>query len=323
MEHPYWSQVLSNPLPGRVGKPRIAGLTMVIDTGIPLTWMRDLLQMAAEHIDFWKFAFASASVYPPERVMDKITICQEYGVFAYPGGTSLEIAIAQGVWQAYLERLWAGGVRAVEVSDGTIDVPPRLRREVIRTAHQMGFTVLTEVGKKAPGHHLGVQEQARMVQADLNSGADYVLIEGRACGQNTEIYDREGNVREQEVQALAEVLGPLATRLIWEAPRFAQQVYYIRTFGNRVNLGNVRPRDVVALESLRRGLQSDTLRVALGLPEAPPAPPAGGREHGLGKSGDLGVGGASGWGAAGGLTLWTDGGSHRPGERRPPRRSSS
>jgi phosphosulfolactate synthase len=254
-------------LGGRAEKPRIAGLTMVIDTGVPITEMRDLFELAAAHIDFWKFGFASASVCPPERVADKVTLCQEYGIMAYPGGTSLEIAIAKGIWKDYLAALWEGGIRVLEVSDGTIELPVRTRREVIRTARKIGFTVLSEIGKKLPGAFLPVTEQVRTIQGDLNSGAHFIIVEGREAGTNVGVYDGDGNVKEDHVQMLLDALGPLATRLIWEAPLPKQQLYYVKKLGNRVNLGNVKPHDVVTLESMRRGLRSETLRSALGIPE--------------------------------------------------------
>lgn len=252
-----------DPLPGRVAKPRLSGLTMVMDTGFPVSVMRDLLQAGAEHVDFWKFGFASAAVYPPEVLVNKITLCQEYGVLAYSGGTSLEIAVLQGVWQEYVKALWEAGIRVLEVSDGTIDLPLKTRREMIRTAHARGFTVLSEVGKKQPGRFLPVVEQAGLVQGDLRAGADYIIVEGREGGMGVGVYDAEGNVRENDVQALLNALGPLSTRLIWEAPLKKQQIYYVNTLGNRVNLGNVHPLDLLPLESLRRGLRSDTLRPSL------------------------------------------------------------
>lgn len=252
--------MLDDMLPGRVAKPRISGLTMVIDTGMPVTSMRDILQLAAEHIDFWKFGFASACVSPAERIQDKISLCQEYGVRAYPGGTSVELAIVQERWEPYVESLWEHGIRVVEVSDGTIALPLRVRREIIRTCRKIGFTVIAEVGKKVQGSFLPVAEQAQIIHGDLNSGADYIVVEGRESGQNIGVYDKDANARDEDVQALLDILGPLSTRLIWEAPLSKQQAYYVRKLGNRVNLGNIKPWEVVALESLRRGLRSDTLR---------------------------------------------------------------
>ncbi|MGH3573752.1 MAG: phosphosulfolactate synthase, partial [Pseudonocardiaceae bacterium] len=48
-------------------------------------------------------------------------------------------------------------------------------------------------------------------------------------------------------------------RLLFEAPSKELQTYFLRRMGPSVNLGNVRADDVIALETLRRGLRSDTL----------------------------------------------------------------
>jgi len=50
--------------------------------------------------------------------------------------------------------------------------------------------------------------------------------------------------------------------LIWEAPLKNQQQDLILRFGVNVNLGNVPPDEVMALEALRQGLRGDTLKRA-------------------------------------------------------------
>jgi phosphosulfolactate synthase len=47
-------------------------------------------------------------------------------------------------------------------------------------------------------------------------------------------------------------------RLLFEAPRKDQQVWFVRRFGPDVNLGNIAPADVLSLETIRLGLRSDT-----------------------------------------------------------------
>ncbi len=47
--------------------------------------------------------------------------------------------------------------------------------------------------------------------------------------------------------------------MIFEAPQRAQQAWLLSTSGPNVNLGNIAPEDVIALETLRRGLRYDTL----------------------------------------------------------------
>ena len=49
-------------LPARAAKPRRAGLTMVIDGGIPTAHFADLVSSAAEYIDFVKFGWGTAVV---------------------------------------------------------------------------------------------------------------------------------------------------------------------------------------------------------------------------------------------------------------------
>jgi len=48
-------------------------------------------------------------------------------------------------------------------------------------------------------------------------------------------------------------------KLIFEAPQKEQQVWFIKKFGSNVNLGNIRPAEVIPLETLRLGLRGDTL----------------------------------------------------------------
>jgi phosphosulfolactate synthase len=50
--------------------------------------------------------------------------------------------------------------------------------------------------------------------------------------------------------------------ILFDAPRKDQQVWFVRRFGSEVNLGNVPPNEVLALETLRLGLRSDTMGVS-------------------------------------------------------------
>ena len=46
--------------------------------------------------------------------------------------------------------------------------------------------------------------------------------------------------------------------ILWEAPQKTQQVWFIKQLGANVNLGNIAPDEVIALETLRLGLRGDT-----------------------------------------------------------------
>ena len=64
-------------------------------------------------------------------------------------------------------------------------------------------------------------------------------------------------------------------RLIFEAPQRHQQIWFIERYGTDVNLGNIDPRDVISLETLRVGLRADTLLLLHGEPRRrdPPRAP--------------------------------------------------
>jgi phosphosulfolactate synthase len=49
--------------------------------------------------------------------------------------------------------------------------------------------------------------------------------------------------------------------VLWEAPQKEQQVALIKSIGPQVNLGNIPVQDVLALETMRRGLRSDTFEL--------------------------------------------------------------
>jgi phosphosulfolactate synthase len=150
----------------------------------------------------------------------------------------------------------------MEVSDGTIDLDPADRRAAILLAREFGFRVITEVGKKEGGSHLDPAHALELIHSDLEAGAEKVIVEGRESGKNAGIYDADGQPRTDDLEALVAGL-PDPGVLMWEAPLKAQQEALIARFGPDVNLGNIPPEEVLAVEALRQGLRGDTLRLAL------------------------------------------------------------
>lgn len=258
-----WDDILRDPLAGRLGKPRTGkGLTMLIDTGLGLQETRDLVALAGSYIDFVKFGFGTSKLYPKELLLEKINLLRQHDIEAYPGGTFLEAAVLQNKWRPFLERCMELGFRTVEVSDGTIRLDQDLRRQIISFARGIGFTVLTEVGKKESGLCLPVSQQMEMITADLDAGAFRVIIEGRESGKGVGLYQEDGTLRRDEFDELVEAVGS-CDNLIWEAPLKTQQEELISLFGPNVNFGNIKPQDVISLEALRCGLRSDTLKYTL------------------------------------------------------------
>ncbi|MDI3256215.1 MAG: phosphosulfolactate synthase [Kyrpidia sp.] len=254
-----WEDILSEPLPGRRPKPRKNGLTMVIDSGMGIRSMRDIVECAGEWIDFWKFGFGTSFLYSSDLLKAKISLLRESRMIPYPGGTLFETALLQGRADRFLTRAEELGFPCIEISDGTVEIDGQTRRQWIREAKRRGFLVLTETGKKKAGLAMTIDQYVDQLEKDLSSGSDYVILEGRESGRNVGFYREDGSILEEEIgRLMARLSSP--DRVIWEAPRKSQQEFFLRRLGVNVNLGNIHPGDVVAVETLRRGLRSDTLR---------------------------------------------------------------
>jgi phosphosulfolactate synthase len=135
---------------------------------------------------------------------------------------------------------------------------PDEKYELIRHAAAR-FTVLSEVGAKSAAEQLPVFDWADEVAGDLAAGARWVLTEGRESG-TVGIYDAAGTVREDVVEAVLAAGG--VERVVFEAPRKDQQVWFIQHCGGDVNLANIPVVDVLGLETLRLGLRADTMTPA-------------------------------------------------------------
>lgn len=241
-------------LPSRSSKPRSEGLTHVLDKSMPIGELEDFVVSAGDFVDFWKFGWGTGYIDP--LIEKKVAALSGNGIRACLGGTLLEVAWSQGKEDQYFS--WAAdlGLPCVEVSNGALDMPLSEKRRLIAKAAEH-FVVLAEVGSKDPSVPVSPSEWASQAAGDLNAGASWILGEGRESG-TVGLYSHDGDVREQVVEAMVSALG--AGRIVFEAPRRAQQAWFIRRFGPDVNLGNVAPAEVLGLETLRLGLRADTVR---------------------------------------------------------------
>ncbi|MGI6576138.1 MAG: phosphosulfolactate synthase [bacterium] len=209
-----------------------------------------------------KLSFGTSAFYSTNLLRGKIQLVKSYGVDIFPGGTFLEIAILQDKLKSFLKRAVELGFTHVEVSDGTIDMSHAVRLKAIRQAQDYGLQVISEVGKKDPQERLPGKRMQEQILSDLKAGVLGTIIEGRESRKGVVIYDQEGRLLQEDLEHLIEGL-PDVTPLIWEAPLKNQQQSLILRFGPNVNLGNIQPQDVLALEALRCGLRGDTLKASL------------------------------------------------------------
>lgn len=248
----------------RFRRPRTNGVTMVIDSGVGVTALRDLLELAGAHIDHWKLGFGTSALMPLAILEEKLALLHEHDILTYPGGTLLEAAVVQEHCRAYMKRAKDLGFKAVEVSEGTIELPGDRRRRIVDCALEAGLVVVTETGRKDPLRQPTAVELAEQALQDLAWGASWVVVEGRECGLGIGIYDKDGEILTRVLDEIMTLAGEAASRLVWEAPLRRQQAYLVHRFGANVNLGNISPQDCLALEALRCGLRFETFSAIAG-----------------------------------------------------------
>lgn len=256
-----WEGAFELPVGGRTKKPREEGFTMVIDKGLGLRATEDLMELAADWIDDIKLTFGTSAFYDEEILKKKIRIITNAGVDVMPGGTFLEVAVWQGTVDKYLDKARELGFNMIEVSDGTIEMDEDTRSQVIDKCLKRGFKVISEVGKKDPNDKVATPIMHRQIKRDLSQGVYKVIVEAREAGKGVGIYEKDGSVKNDEIDAIVSGVDDV-NKLVWEAPIKNQQQHLILRFGPNVNLGNVPPEEVLALEALRQGLRGDTLKRA-------------------------------------------------------------
>ena len=244
-------------IPQRTGKPRINGLTMVMDKGLSITETVNFLSVAAPHVDIVKLGFGTSFVTPGLR--EKIQVYQKYQIPLYFGGTLFEAFLIRNQFEEYIRVLQDYQLGYIEVSDGSITIPHAEKCGYIEKLSKYGV-VLSEVGSKDATHIIPPYKWIEQMSAELSAGAHYVIAEARESG-NVGIYRGTGEVREGLVN---EILTKIpAEKIIWEAPQKAQQVYFLELVGCNANLGNLAPNEVIPLEAMRVGLRGDTFHLFL------------------------------------------------------------
>lgn len=261
-------------LPDRPTKPRSDGLTHVLDKGLSQIGLESLIQTAGDCIDIVKLGWGTA--YVSDGVKAKAAMCHGAGIRLCLGGTLLEICESQNRITDYGRWLHRLGITHVEVSNGALDMPTGRKRELISMLAEE-FTVLSECGSKNPSHEVVSSAWVDEMRGDLDAGASLLIAEARESG-TVGLYQPSGEVRAELVEALIEALP--AERIIFEAPRKDQQAWFIRRLGPKANLGNIQADEVIALETLRLGLRSDTLDLLPAATDARPHPDRNGEvEH--------------------------------------------
>jgi len=239
-------------IPERTTQPRSSGLTMIMDKGLSMRGVEDLIETGGPYVDIVKLGWATSFVTP--NLEDKLKIYKEANIPVYLGGTLFEAFVVRNEFDAYRRVLDKYNLQYAEVSDGSITISHDEKCEYIKTLSEQ-VTVISEVGSKDVQKIFAPYKWIQLMKAELEAGSWKVIAEARESG-NVGIYRDSGEVRQGLVD---EILTQIPQEnIIWEAPQKAQQVWFIKLLGANVNLGNIAPADVVPLETIRLGLRSDT-----------------------------------------------------------------
>lgn len=244
-------------IPHRNPKPRLSGITMVMDKGLSVEEARNFLSVAHPHVDIIKLGFGTS--YVTSNLEEKLEVFRSFNIPIYFGGTLFEAFLIRNQLDDYIDVCKRYNVEFIEVSDGSVDIPHKEKCGYIEMLTKHG-TVLSEVGSKDAAHIIPPYKWIELMKAELIAGSSYVIAEAREGG-NVGIYRGTGEVREGLVQ---EILTQIPSeKIIWEAPQKEQQLYFIELLGCNVNLGNIAPNEVIPLEAMRVGLRGDTFHLFL------------------------------------------------------------
>ena len=239
-------------LPERTQKPRNHGLNMIMDKGLSTRQAEDLIELNADRVDLLKLGFGTSVITP--NIKEKVKLYQDNGIEVYCGGTLFEAFYIRRAVDDYLRFIDDLGLNCLEVSDGSMVIQESDKCELIHKLSK-NYKVLSEVGSKEAGILISPTKWTSMMSQELEAGSWKVIAEARESG-NVGIYRPNGSAH---TALIRKILAKVSLDdILWEAPKKAQQVWFIQQFGANVNLGNIGPSDVIPLETLRLGLRGDT-----------------------------------------------------------------
>lgn len=241
-------------IPARTVKPRTDGLTVISDKGLSLAEISEVLSAGGPYIDMVKLAFGTAVVTP--GLDEKLQLYRSSGIPVYFGGLLFEAYAIRNQVQDYMKLLEKFNIDWIEISDGEIDITHDEKCNLIRQFCSLG-NVISEIGSKDKDR-INVTPPYKwieLMQKELEAGSQYIVAEAKETGTDG-IYRNSGEVRQGLIE---EILTRIpAAKIIWEAPKKDQQLYFIKSIGCNANIGNIAHNEVIALETMRVGLRSDS-----------------------------------------------------------------
>lgn len=225
---------------------------MTMDKGLSVREAEDLMDVAGHCIDVVKLGFGTSVV--TRNLEKKLEVYRSAGMPYYFGGTLLEAYIIRDQFDDYCRLIEHHGCSYVEVSDGSIEMSMDQKCGYISQLAK-NFTVLSEVGSKDANVVIPPYKWVELMKTELEAGAWKVIAEARESG-TVGVFEKTGAANTGLVDEIIHYVP--SDKILWEAPLKSQQVWFIQLLGTNVNLGNIAPNEVIAMETLRIGLRGDT-----------------------------------------------------------------
>ena len=92
-----------------------------MDKGLSVEEVKNFISVAGPHVDIVKLGFGTSFVTPVLR--EKLEVYAQHNVPVYFGGTLFEAFLIRNQFEDYIRICKDYGVKHVEVSDGSIEIP--------------------------------------------------------------------------------------------------------------------------------------------------------------------------------------------------------
>jgi phosphosulfolactate synthase len=238
-------------------KPRASGRTMMIDDGLPLGQVKDLLALGGDYIDLAKIKTGTARFYPRAQLVQKLRLYKKHRIQPFLGGQFHEYVFAtqgeKALPQYYAESR-ALGFQAIEISDNTVPLTEAQRRSQIRAAVKAGLVVYGEVGSKETMSNPSLL--IRQARVCFDAGSALVLVEA------AELVEK-GKLRKKTLDLLVKSLDMSRVMIELPGPWISDvrscdiedmKKALVQALGPDVNLANVPPTSIIDTEATRTGL---------------------------------------------------------------------
>lgn len=242
-------------LPQRSQKPRRRGITSMIDFG-PDTFgwtggergIADLLDVAADYIDYAKIYAMNALLIPGETVKRTTKLYLDAGVMPFAGGILFEYAWRRNELDGLIALLKRLAIPGLEISENYVTLSDDERARMIDRFQKEGIKVVYEFGRKNPEDPLSLDYLEGIVRAVAAQGIHHVTVE--QCEMDLLAKDAPQSLKTLSAQDWFD-------HVVIEADPYCfpqQHVQMLRDFGREVNLANIAPGQVLRLEGFRQGV---------------------------------------------------------------------